>query len=131
MKTILSIAFILTAFVSISQELKITQCNLQDLGNQTGILTITFKGEVVNEFKEVKISIDGERVANNEFTFVASNAKYSGKNNAVITLTGKVKLSNYSGTNTNITYKIMDNGINGFRALKPGQVTYLPPIEKK
>lgn len=131
MKTILSIALILTSFISMSQELEVSKCTIQDLGNQTGIVTISFKGEVINDFKEVKMSISGERVANGEYTFVASNAEYSGKKNSVITLTGKVKLSEYNGSNNMITYKVMDNGIKGFRTLKPGQSIYFPPIEKK
>ena len=118
------------SLISVSQELEVEKCTVQDLGNNTAIVSISFKGQVITDFKEVKMSVSGQSIAQGEYTFVANNPVLSGRKNGIMTLTGKVKLSGEGNTSSRITYKVMDNGVPGFRKLTPGQAIYFPPIEK-
>ena len=128
---LLTFTAICISLISFSQELEVKKCTVQDLGNNTAIVSISFKGEVITEFKEVKMIVTGQSIAQGEYTFVAGNPVISGKKNGILTLTGKVKLSENINTDSVIEYKVMDNGITGFRKLTPGQALYFPPIEKK
>ena len=118
------------SLTSLAQQIEVKECSLQDLGNNTGIVSITFKGDVIHEFTEVKMSVQGSNIEKGEFTFVVNNPVVSGKKNQFVTLTGKVKLSSQIDQNATITYEIMNNGIKGFKELKSGSVNYISSVQK-